>query len=226
MSYYDQVQRSGRRHPRARPGGAARSRSCSARASAISRTRSADAVTMPYGELPHWPASRVIGHDGQAGRRHGRAARPIAALAGPLSSLRRARSPDGRRSRSARSGVLGVKTLILTNAAGGVNTGFAQGALMVIDDHINLTGHNPLVGENDERFGARFPDMTEVYSARLRGVADRAGQAIELTAAARRLRRPAGAQLRNARGDPLPADDRRRRGRHVDGARGDRRPGT
>jgi purine-nucleoside phosphorylase len=49
---------------------------------------------------------------------------------------------------------------------------------MVIDDHINLTGHNPLVGENDERFGPRFPDMTEVYSARLRGIADRAGQAI------------------------------------------------
>ena len=61
-------------------------------------------------------------------------------------------------------GVLGVKTLILTNAAGGVNTGFAQGALMVIDDHINLMGGNPLVGANDERFGPRFPDMTEVYS--------------------------------------------------------------
>ena len=60
--------------------------------------------------------------------------------------------------------MLGVKTLILTNAAGGVNTGFAQGALMVIDDHINLMGNNPLVGANDDRFGPRFPDMTEVYS--------------------------------------------------------------
>ena len=54
-------------------------------------------------------------------------------------------------------GLLGVKTLILTNAAGGINTGFAQGALMVIDDHINLMGGNPLVGANDERFGPRFP---------------------------------------------------------------------
>src|SRR5207253_3949373 len=48
------------------------------------------------------------------------------------------------------------------------------------DDHVNLTGHNPLVGENDERFGPRFPDMTEVYSARLRGIADRAGKAVDL----------------------------------------------
>ena len=73
-------------------------------------------------------------------------------------------------------GVLGVKTLILTNAAGGVNTGFAEGALMVIDDHINLMGGNPLVGANDERFGPRFPDMTEVYSRRLRCLADEAGR--------------------------------------------------
>ena len=73
-------------------------------------------------------------------------------------------------------GLLGVKTLILTNAAGGINTGFSQGALMVIDDHINLIGGNPLVGDNDERFGARFPDMTEVYSPRLRRLADEAGR--------------------------------------------------
>ncbi len=78
-------------------------------------------------------------------------------------------------------GRLGVRTLVLTNAAGGVNTGFAQGALMVIDDHINLTGHNPLVGENDERFGVRFPDMTEVYSRELRRVADEAGRSLDLT---------------------------------------------
>ena len=70
--------------------------------------------------------------------------------------------------RRACSALLGVRTLILTNAAGGINLAFKPGTLMVIDDHINLMGSNPLVGPNDERFGPRFPDMTEVYSRRLR----------------------------------------------------------
>jgi purine-nucleoside phosphorylase len=78
-------------------------------------------------------------------------------------------------------GALGVKTLILTNAAGGVNTRFNPGSLMVIDDHINLIGSNPLIGPNEDRFGPRFPDMTEVYSKRLRRVADEAGQTIGVT---------------------------------------------
>jgi purine-nucleoside phosphorylase len=69
-------------------------------------------------------------------------------------------------------GRLGVKHIVLTNAAGGVNTAFAQGALMVIDDHINLLGTSPLIGPNDDRFGPRFPDMTEIYSRRLRDIAD------------------------------------------------------
>jgi purine-nucleoside phosphorylase len=137
-----------------------------------------NAVTMPYGEIPHWPASRVVGHDGKLviGTSGGRT---IAALAG------RVHAYEGHDLRTVTFairalGLLGVKTLLLTNAAGGVNTGFAQGALMVIDDHINLIGGNPLVGPNDERFGPRFPDMTEVYSSRLRGIADRAGAAIGL----------------------------------------------
>ena len=137
-----------------------------------------DAVTMPYGTLPHWPVSRVIGHEGtlvtgkSAGRR-------VVALAG------RCHAYEGHDMATVTFamrvlGMLGVKTVILTNAAGGVNTGFSQGALMVIDDHINLMAANPLVGANDERFGPRFPDMTEIYSARLRAVADRAGKAINL----------------------------------------------
>jgi purine-nucleoside phosphorylase len=69
-------------------------------------------------------------------------------------------------------GALGVKALILTNAAGGVNTSFVPGDLMVIDDHINLLGTNPLIGPNDERLGVRFPDLTQVYSPRLRRLAD------------------------------------------------------
>src|SRR3954452_3101861 len=138
-----------------------------------------DAVTMPYGTLPHWPASRVIGHEGTlvVGKSAGKT---IAALAG------RCHAYEGHDMATVTFairvlGLLGVKTIILTNAAGGVNTGFSQGALMIIDDHINLIGDNPLVGPNDDRFGPRFPDMTEVYSSRLRKIADEAGRAVKLT---------------------------------------------
>jgi purine-nucleoside phosphorylase len=140
-----------------------------------------DAVAMPYDQLPHWPASRVIGHEGKlvVGRVANAGGRTIAALAG------RSHAYEGHDLRTVTFavrvlGLLGVKTLILTNAAGGVNTSFLQGALMVIDDHINLVGSNPLVGSNDDRFGVRFPDMTEVYSARLRRLADQAGAAMNL----------------------------------------------
>ena len=138
-----------------------------------------DAVSMPYEQLPHWPASRVMGHEGRlvVGAVRGRT---IAALAG------RVHAYEGHDLRTVTFavrvlGLLGVRILILTNAAGGVNTGFAAGALMVIDDHINLLGDNPLVGPNDDRFGLRFPDMTEVYSPRLRKIADEAGRDVTLT---------------------------------------------
>ncbi len=134
-----------------------------------------DAVSMPYGELPHWPASRIVGHEGRlvVGSCGGRT---IAALAG------RCHAYEGHDLRTVTFGVralglLGVRTLVLTNAAGGINTSFTQGGLMLIDDHINLLGNNPLVGENDERFGPRFPDMTAVYSRRLRDVAESAAVA-------------------------------------------------
>jgi purine-nucleoside phosphorylase len=141
----------------------------------------ADAVSIPYGDIPHWPVSRVIGHEGRlvigdvAGRR-------VAALSG------RAHFYEGHDMRTVTFGVrvlgaLGVRTLLVTNAAGGINTSFEQGALMLLTDHINLMGGNPLVGPNDDRFGARFPDMSEVYSARLRalalGAAQRAGVALQ-----------------------------------------------
>jgi purine-nucleoside phosphorylase len=135
-------------------------------------------VSMPYGELPHWPLSNVVGHEGRlvVGRTRGKT---VAALAG------RCHAYEGHDLNTVTfavraMGILGVKTLILTNAAGGINTGFLQGALMVIDDHINLTGGNPLVGRNDDRFGPRFPDMTEVYSSQLRTIADEAGRAMNL----------------------------------------------
>ena len=137
-----------------------------------------DAIATPYGEVPHWPASAVVGHPGRLVIGHV-AGKRIAALAGrvhfyeghDLSTVVFATRVMGR---------LGVKQILLTNAAGGVNTSLAQGALMIIDDHINLLGSNPLVGPNDERFGPRFPDMSEVYSTRLRWIADEAARAKDI----------------------------------------------
>ena len=134
-----------------------------------------DATRVPYSEIPHWPGSTVVGHAGtlvggtSAGRR-------LLTLAG------RAHFYEGHDLRTVTFatrvlGRLGVKTLVLTNAAGGINTSFTPGTLMVIDDHINLMGSNPLVGPNDERFGVRFPDMTSVYAPRLRAIADEAAAA-------------------------------------------------
>lgn len=135
-----------------------------------------DGVTCAYAEVPNWPASAVVGHAGQlvvgtiAGRR-------VAALSG------RAHFYEGHDLRTVTFGIralgaLGVRTVVLTNAAGGINTGFEPGTLMLIDDHINLLGSNPLVGPNDDRFGPRFPDMTEVYSTRLRDAALAAAAAV------------------------------------------------
>ena len=135
-------------------------------------------VSMPYQSIPHWPASRVVGHEGRlvvgnVGEKQ------VAALSG------RAHFYEGHDIGTVVfatrvMGVLGVRTLILTNAAGGINTAFGQGALMVIDDHVNLIGTNPLVGPNDDRFGPRFPDMTEAYSKRLRRIADEVAHALQL----------------------------------------------
>jgi purine-nucleoside phosphorylase len=137
-----------------------------------------ESFAIDYAGIPHWPNSRVIGHAGRlvGGTVHGRA---VLALSG------RVHFYEGHDLRTVTFAVrvlkrLGLDTLILTNAAGGINTKFAQGALMLIDDHINLLGSNPLVGPNDERFGFRFPDMTEVYSTRLRRLAEDAARAIDL----------------------------------------------
>ena len=136
------------------------------------------AVKTPYRDLPHWPPATVIGHSGVlvmgtvaghrvaalAGRSHFYEGHDLASVVFPVRVM----------------GRLGVKRIILTNAAGGINTHFAQGALMVIDDHINLMGDNPLSGPNDDRLGHRFPDMTDVYSPRLRAIADAAATAAGL----------------------------------------------
>ena len=132
-------------------------------------------VSISYAEIPHWPVSTVVGHAGKLvlGQLAGRS---VAVLSGrahvyeghPLSTVVFAVRAVGR---------LGVTRLILTNAAGGINTSFTQGALMVIDDHLNLTGSNPLTGSNDDRLGPRFPDMSEVYSSRMRAIAGEAAAA-------------------------------------------------
>jgi purine-nucleoside phosphorylase len=128
-----------------------------------------DPVSFPYGEIPNWPASAIVGHAGRlvAGTMAGRR---VAALSGRVHFYE---GHDLRTVTFAARAVaaLGVKTLILTNAAGGINLNFKPGTLMLMEDHINFLGSNPLVGANEDRFGPRFPDMTEVYSRRLRDIA-------------------------------------------------------
>jgi len=140
--------------------------------------RLADATAIPYAEIPHWPEVSVPGHEGRlvVGMVSGGA---VALLAG------RTHLYEGARPEEVTFGIrvlatLGVKTLVLTNAAGGINTSYPQGALMIIDDHLNLTGTSPLIGFHDERFGPRFPDMTETWSRRLRRLATAAGRDIGL----------------------------------------------
>lgn len=133
----------------------------------------ADALTdtseIPYEEIPHFPRSTAPGHAGRLLLGHLEGV-PVAMLSG------RAHLYEGCSPEESVFGVrlmrqLGTETLIITNAAGGVNEGFQSGTLMLISDHINGTGRNPLVGPNDPRLGTRFPDMTEAYSLRLRETA-------------------------------------------------------
>ncbi len=128
-----------------------------------------DSTIIPYKDIPHFPVSTVVGHAGRlvVGKCAGV---PVAAMQG------RAHYYEGYSIQQVVFPVrvlklAGVKTLVLTNAAGGINRRMRQGGLMLISDHLNLQGTNPLLGPNDERFGPRFPDMTEAYSKKLRGIA-------------------------------------------------------
>lgn len=121
-----------------------------------------DAVSIPYEEIPGFARPTVEGHAGRMvlgkiegvvaavmqGRFHYYEGYAFEEVIFPVRTL----------------GLLGVKSLVLTNAAGGINVAFDQGALMIISDHLNLIGVNPLRGAHDKRFGQRFPDMSEVYS--------------------------------------------------------------
>ncbi len=135
-----------------------------------------DKVVIPYGEIPNFPVSTVEGHAGQLvigksrgvtiavqqGRFHYYEGYDIADVVLPIRVF----------------GLLGIRTVILTNAAGSVLTSFKRGRLMLIRDHINLMGVSPLRGSNDERFGPRFPDMTQVYDVELQQIAKEEARAI------------------------------------------------
>ena len=131
--------------------------------------RLSGAKTVPYTDIPHFPLSTVEGHAGKwhagtlfnkrvylmQGRFHAYEGHSMEDVTMPIRVMAR----------------LGVKTLILTNAAGGVNTSFPQGCLMLIDDVINLSGRNPLIGTNLKEFGPRFPDMTYALDPKLKTLA-------------------------------------------------------
>jgi purine-nucleoside phosphorylase len=137
-----------------------------------------DPVAIPYDQISGFARSTVEGHAGRLvlgkvegvhvaamqGRFHFYEGYPLSQVVFPIRVL----------------GVLGVESLVLTNAAGGVNVEFNQGALMLINDHINLMGTNPLLGPNDTRFGPRFPDMSEVYSRDYQEIAVAEAQAMGL----------------------------------------------
>jgi purine-nucleoside phosphorylase len=121
-----------------------------------------DATRVPYAEIPAFPQSTAIGHAGQMVI--GKAGDvPVAAMQGRV-HLYEGYSAQQVTFPVRVFGRMGIRAVILTNAAGGINLSYSQGALVLIRDHINLQGQNPLVGPNDDRFGVRFPDMTHAYA--------------------------------------------------------------
>ena len=128
-----------------------------------------DAVRIPYGDIPHFPKPTAEGHKGELvlGNVLGV---PVAVMSG------RVHFYEGYADQQVVYpvrilGRLGVKALVLTNAAGAVNKLYKPGDFMVLRDHLNLTGHNPLLGPNDPELGPRFPDMSQPYDFALRGSA-------------------------------------------------------
>jgi purine-nucleoside phosphorylase len=120
-----------------------------------------EATKIPYANIPFFPRSTAVGHAGQMViGRVGEVS--VAAMQGRV-HLYEGYSPQEVTFPTRVFGSMGVRALILTNAAGGINLEYKQGALVVVADHINLQGHNPLVGPNDDRWGTRFPDMTQAY---------------------------------------------------------------
>lgn len=135
-------------------------------------------VAIPYGDIPDWPASTAVGHPGQLvlGKLD---ELDLAVMAG------RAHLYEGYSPAQVTFGVrvlrqLGVQSIVFTNAAGGINLALEQGGLVLISDHINLQGSNPLVGPNDDSAGPRFPDLSEAYSADYRALAHEVARALDI----------------------------------------------
>ncbi|OWA37083.1 purine-nucleoside phosphorylase [Saccharibacillus sp. O16] len=128
-----------------------------------------DAVSIPYEEIPHFPVSTVEGHEGELllGTIQGR---PVVMMKGRF-HMYEGYAPSVTAFPVRVMKNLGIASLLVTNAAGGVNTSFVPGDLMLLSDHLNLTGNSPLIGPNDNALGVRFPDLSEAYSRRLRQVA-------------------------------------------------------
>lgn len=133
-----------------------------------------EATRIPYANIPSFPRSTAVGHAGQMviGKVGGV---PVAAMQGRV-HLYEGYSVQEVAFPTRVFGRMGIRALILTNAAGGINLEYKQGALVVVTDHINLQGTNPLIGQNDERFGPRFPDMTQAYWKPYREIALRAAR--------------------------------------------------
>ena len=137
------------------------------------------ATAIPYGEIPHFPVSTAVGHTGELVVGHCQGV-PVAVMAG------RAHYYEGYTMQQVVFpvrvlGRMGVKTIIFTNAAGSVNVNYKPGELMVLSDHINLMGSNPMIGPNEEQLGQRFFDMTEAYDPILGQMAERACSKVGMT---------------------------------------------
>ena len=177
-------------------------------------------TAIPYSDIPGAKASTVVGHQGRMILARVNQT-PVVVMQGRIHFY------EGHEMAevmflSRVIGRLGIKQLIVTNAAGGVNTAYKAGDLMLISDHINLMGMNPLRGPNIDDLGVRFPDMSEAYPESLRDVAQAGRARARPAAAGRRLPRALRSDVRDARRDPRVPHPRRRRRRHVDRPRGHR----
>jgi|SRR5580704_4740716 purine-nucleoside phosphorylase len=128
-----------------------------------------EAARISYSDIPAFPRSTAIGHAGQLVIGNAGAV-PVAVMQGRV-HLYEGYSAQQVAFPTRVFGRMGIRSVILTNAAGGINLSYQQGALVVIRDHINLQGANPLTGSNDDRFGVRFPDMTHAYEKSYRELA-------------------------------------------------------